>query len=859
MNQRLHVLAVLTLFQGFVSNNVVLLAAPPIDFKSQLPRIEPTAPGDTIAKFRVTPGFRVELVAAEPLLRDPVAVDFDEHGRMFVVEFPEYNQKHVHSSIPDTGRIRLLTDTDHDGVYDQSEVYVDKLSYPTAVLCYDGGVFVGAAPDLLYCKDTTGDDRADVRRVVFTGFGQEVQRAGQAQLNSFRWGLDNRIHVCTNFSGGLIQRPDAEDSQPVAVRNRGFSFDPRTLQYEAVSGGGQHGLAIDDWGREFRCRNSDPFKYRIYDERYLARNPWLSAPPPSVNILESGKYTKLLRISPDEPWRVLRTRMRTEKLYAGSNEGGKPSGFFTSATGVTIYRGDAWPKKYRGTGFVGEVANNLVFRAEFDPDGVSLVARRADTDNEFLASKDNWFRPVQFANGPDGNLYVVDMYRALIEGASFLPPEVLEHIDVTGGVNRGRIYRIISKDSSTRPRPWQGKANTQELVKMLKHCNGWHRDTAARLLYTRQDNSAVADIRTLFAESTSPLGRLHALYALDGLQGLSVDILLQALSDEHSGIREHAMKLAERFAAESPEIQQQIIDNSSHKEVRVRFQSAFSLGAVDNAEADAALAALAVRDGSDPWFRVAVLSSAGGRQLKLFRMLLADQQLRSSQHGRELLTELASQIARSGRVEDVRQLADDVAGLPEAESNLANAVIRRAALDAGSADTARALLASGGKAQEIMEAQLSQARKAAADDSIKPTSRVSAIRLLSLLDFADVRLSPSCLTCARTVRSSVPRLTCWAGLIIRMLPPSFLNAGRPSALNFAPAPSTRCRRDRTGCRRFLRPSNTRAFVRARWILLAFRFFQSTRTKACEKELCDCLPSHGHRTDDGKSWLNTSRR
>ncbi len=184
----------------------------------------------------------------------------------------------VRKNIKETGRVRVLTDTDRDGVFDRSEIYVDELAYPSAVVCYDGGVFVAAAPDILYYKDTNGDDRADMRSVVYTGFGQEFQRAGQAQLNSFRWGIDNRIHVCTNFSGGLILRPNVTNSKPVAVRNRGFRFDPRTLDYEAVSGGGQHGLAIDDWGREFRCRNSDPFKLLICDERYLARNPWLTAP-----------------------------------------------------------------------------------------------------------------------------------------------------------------------------------------------------------------------------------------------------------------------------------------------------------------------------------------------------------------------------------------------------------------------------------------------------------------------------------------------------------------------------------------------------------------------------------------------------
>ena len=264
-----------------------------IDFATELPRIPPTEPADALATFRLQPGFAIELVAAEPLIRDPVAIDFDEDGRMFVVEFPEYNQKHVRKKITDHGRVRVLEDTDSDGVYDRSEIYVDHLSYPSSVACYDGGVFVSAAPEILYCKDTDGDNRADIRKVVYTGFGQEFQRAGQAQLNSFRWGLDNRFHVCTSFSGGAILRPDSKQPKPVGVRNRGFLFDPRTLQYEAVSGGGQNGLAIDDWGREFRCRNSDPFKLLIYDDRYLARNPYLKAPAPSVNILASGKNTQL--------------------------------------------------------------------------------------------------------------------------------------------------------------------------------------------------------------------------------------------------------------------------------------------------------------------------------------------------------------------------------------------------------------------------------------------------------------------------------------------------------------------------------------------------------------------------------------
>ena len=709
----------------------------PIDFAAELPRIPPTEPADALATFQVKAGFRMELVASEPLIRDPVAIDFDENGRMFVVEFPEYNQKHVKQNVTDQGCVKVLEDTDGDGVFDRSEVYVDELSYPSSVACYDGGVYVAAAPEILYCKDVDGDDRADVREVVYTGFGQEFQRAGQAQLNSFLWGLDNRIHVCTSFSGGAILRPDVPKSSPVTVRNRGFLFDPRTRQYEAASGGGQHGLAIDDWGREFRCRNSDPFKLLIYDERYLARNPYLQAPAPSVNILDTGKHTRLFRISQDEPWRVLRTRMRTEGAYAGSNEGGQPFGFFTSATGVTVYRGDAWPDEYRGTAVVGEVANNLIFRAKFSPDGVGLAARRADEGAEFVASTDNWFRPVQFANGPDGALYVVDMYRELIEGASFLPPEFLKHMNVVGGVDRGRIYRIVPEDFKQRPVPQLAGATTNKLVALLEHRNGWHRDTAARLLYTLQDHSAVAPLRKIVSASELPEGRVHALYALDGLDGLNKPTLLSALGDEDPRVRQHAVRLAERSASQSPDVRREMLEAVRDPDVLVRFQSAFSLGTLVGEERDTALANLIRQDGGDAWFRLAVLSAVGRRQGETFRRLIEDEQIRRSEPGRLILTELASQI---GAMEDsaaVRMLASAVDLLPDEESSLAQSLVRSAVVAAASADVAKTVAEGGGRSADMMRQLLTSARQRAVDAEQRDSSRVSAIRLLGLIPFSE--------------------------------------------------------------------------------------------------------------------------
>src|SRR5262249_55822321 len=164
-------------------------------------------------------------------------------------------------------------------------------------------VFVGAAPNILYAKDTDGDGKADIRRVVFTGFA----RAGsEALLNSFRWLFDNRIHVQTSYSGGQVRHAERKDAPAVSVRRQAFLFGPRPEAFEVTSGGGQHGMSMDDWGRTFVCTSHDPIFLIMYDGRYLARNPYVEAPAAAVKIAPGGYTTKVFRISPDEPWRVVR-------------------------------------------------------------------------------------------------------------------------------------------------------------------------------------------------------------------------------------------------------------------------------------------------------------------------------------------------------------------------------------------------------------------------------------------------------------------------------------------------------------------------------------------------------------------------
>jgi putative membrane-bound dehydrogenase-like protein len=697
------------------------LAAPGQDYSKELPRIQPKEPAEALKTIRVRPGFRVELVAAEPMIRSPVALDFDEDGRLFVVEYPEYNQDP--NKVKNLGRVRVLEDTDGDGRFDKATTLADQLNAPTATACYDGGVYVGAVPDILYCK---GGDR----RRVYTGFDRDP--AGEGMLNSLRWGFDNRFHLSTSLAGGNVRPAGEKDVKPVSVRNRGFLFDPRTERFELTSGGGQHGMCMDDWGRMFVCSNSEPMNLIMYDGRYLARNPYVQAPRADVNIAPEGRTTKLKRISPVEPWRVLRTRLRSQGIVPGWDEGGQPSGFFTSATGVTVYRGDAWPEEYRGTIVVGEVASNLVYRADVHPKGVGLIATRADAKAEFLASSDIWFRPVQFANGPDGCLYVVDFYRELVETVVSIPPRIAKHLDVTSGVNRGRIYRIVPEGFKHPKIPKLSKATTEELVVLLEHPNGWHRDTASRLLYQRQDKAAVAPLKRLAAESKSPLGRMHAMYALAGLTALEPAQVLWGLNDTDPRVREHSIRLAERWPRDS-NVQNKLDQLKDDADLRVRYQLAFSLGAMPEERPNRALARLAVRDGGDPWMRLAILSSLNGRAGDVFSLLASDREFRKISQGRSFLEEIVAQIGAANRKPEVTAVVRVVDSLPAEEANLAKGLVRSLVSRGNSLQNV------GGKANALLADMLRDARQLAADEKRGAADRAKAIRTLRLMPFAEVR------------------------------------------------------------------------------------------------------------------------
>jgi putative membrane-bound dehydrogenase-like protein len=638
-----------------------------------LPRAAPLAPAGALRSFQVQQGFRLDLIAAEPLVMDPVAAAYDEDGRLYVVEMSDYphvdpaNDKPYaeNTGDPPIGRVRMLIDVDGDGTFDASHLFAERLSWPTGIAVWKGGVYVAATPDIWYFKDTDGDHRADVKRRVFTGFRKYNV---QAVINNLQWGLDHKIYGAGSSNGGKIRRADREGDPGVDILRRDFRFDPRTEVLEAISGGARFGNTFDDFGNRFLCDIRNPAQHVVLPARYLARNAYLPVPRALHDAAEAGDAITLFRISPPEPWRDLRARRWAAVGKAVPRSELVGGGYLTSSSGLTFYRGDAYPASYRGQLFLGEVANNLVHRMTVAPDGVTFRATRADAGAEFAASTDTWFRPVNFVNAPDGTLHVLDMYRETIEHPWSIPDDIRALLDLRSGEDKGRIYRLTPPGFQFRPTPRLSQASTARLVALLEHPNGWHRDTAHRLLFERQDPAAIAAVRQLLRAGNDERGRLHALYTLDGLSALEDDDLRVALADSSPHIREHVVLLAEPRLSGAPDLRAGVLGLAGDPAVRVRFQVALTLGSIASPEATSALAAIARRDARDPWMRTAVLSSATMDPAGLFEQLATE----PAADAAPVLRALAQVIGARGRAPEIQHMvAALAAGLERGNEDLA--------------------------------------------------------------------------------------------------------------------------------------------------------------------------------------------
>ncbi|MBS0266861.1 MAG: HEAT repeat domain-containing protein [Planctomycetes bacterium] len=549
----------------------------------------PKSPAESLQALRTHPGLQAELVASEPQVTSPVAIDFGPDGKIWVAEMYDYPLG-LDGNYQPGGRVRLLESTRSDGRFDKSTVFLEGIPFPTGVTVWRKGVLVCAAPDILYAEDTNGDGKADIIRKLFSGFGTENF---QARVNSLEYGLDGWVYGSCGLFGGRITNDAGKP--PVVLGDRDFRIKPDEGLIEAASGRTQQGRVRDDWGNWFGCNNSAFALHYPLADHDLRRNPHFAPEVTVRSVPDGGPANRLFPAS---------TQLQMFKLSG-------PTGQATAACGLGIYRDDLLGADYAGNVFTCEPVNLVVHRLRLEPRGYSFAGHRAPGEeaSEVVASTDTWFRPVQVRTGPDGGLWIVDMYRYVIEHPRWIPPEDLAQLDTRAGHDRGRIYRVKPAERDLRNWPRLDRLDAHGLAQALDSPNGWQRDMALQMLIWSQGQAGVPDLERLAREARRPQTRLAALCALDGLGALPGSLLRDALRDEHPGVRRHAARLAQAAFASDAQVGPLVTGLLNDADAQVRLQAATSLGAWHDPRAGTALAGAVARQSQDPIFAAAVMSS----------------------------------------------------------------------------------------------------------------------------------------------------------------------------------------------------------------------------------------------------------
>lgn len=711
---------------------------------SQLAAAEgPQTPLAELESFQLLPGLRIELVAAEPLVESPVAMAFDERGGLYVAENRGYPNGPA-AGEPGLGRIARLIDLDGDGAFDQRVTFAENLSFPNGLLPWDGGLIVTCAPDILFLRDRDGDGVAEEREVWFTGFST----AGSTQLRVSHptLGPDGWIYVTSGLTGGVVTNPAAGEVPAVKLGRTDFRFRPDRSAWEGASGGAQFGQTFDPYGRRFICYNRVQVQHVVLTEAILARQPALSA-------------TQMVHNCPAdvvaEPTRGHGAAARLFPLSSNVTTADSHAGTFTAACSVTCFQGDQLPEMFRGAIFSCDPTGNLVHADRLTAAGATFDARGIAPDREFLASPDNWFRPVCLAQGPDGALYVSDMYRKTIEHPDYLPVELRKHTDFDTGRHLGRIWRVVSKAASAEALADLRKVDLRrlsatELVGRLDDANGWVRETARRLLLSGELPREA--LRQLAQDGVArPEAIAAAAQLLAGGQALD-DARLDFLAGHpEPALRELALGLADNGLALTPARVERGLKLAHDADPRVRFQAALELGgwpaAILRAEAwgadetsrrvAEALAAIGRRGGGDRWAQTAVLAGTRGREREVAEALQRDLE-RGAETAPGFVVELARVTATALEPRETAALAADLLAhpLPQWEqqflwlNGLARAVRRRPDFSSEKGVLAGLLALVPGDFTEALDRLRHTAEELSTNQDLSAEQRLVAVEML---------------------------------------------------------------------------------------------------------------------------------
>jgi mono/diheme cytochrome c family protein/glucose/arabinose dehydrogenase len=576
----------------------------PIVPANLIPPSRPLSAEEALRSFKVAPGYRIELVAEAPLVRHPTVLQFAPDGRLWVVEMTGYMEDFDGTTEAQAkGSVVVLSDTDGDGRMDKRTVFLDNIILPRALVLHRDGVLVGAPPHLWFCRDTDGDGKADEKTEVATDFGVRVDPS-RPQLanperapNALLWGHDGWL-----YAGAYTAR---------------FKFTDGKWVRENSTFRGQWGLAQDDYGRLYSNNNSDLLRVDVVNSSYLLRNPYLGRNT-GLNTKAAVEQTVWpARVNPGINRGYRAEMLRDFKLKE-----------CTAACGPWIYRSALFPADAYGNAFICEPAGNLVKRLVLNPDKGLVNGTAFYDQQEFVASTDERFRPVNALTGPEGALYLVDMHHGVIQHRISLTSYLRKQGEDRGLISPlhlGRLWRVVPEGHKTTKLATLTGLKPADLITELGNGNEWRRETAQRLLIEGGDKTLAAALTAFGREAASPMGRVHALWTQHGLGVADWTLVSAGLADADPRVRAAALRVSEALVAgpqRADVIARWTALAASEAVPEVQVQLALTMGEAKDLGVDLAAAALAQRAAEHIAIQDAFISGLAGRELEVFAAVL---------------------------------------------------------------------------------------------------------------------------------------------------------------------------------------------------------------------------------------------